>query len=414
MEGPAVSRSMSHSGKTESPALVTWRRFRRVHTAMAGLVFILMAVLISIFCYVIIPDNSPNANQMDLSISTMDPGFRCRSLLVVNPSASAPGLISGFFMGRPAEDISIAVDSVILSSDSIRFLRYGSPVKDELAWESMHLAEVFTGNSEAYDLKEGKIFLSMSDGSTLETSTSELGQRLMDERLVERTYLFGTDRFGRDMFSRILAGTRVSISVGFIAVFISLIIGVSLGAIAGFFGGWTDSMIMWLINVIWSVPTLLLVIAITMALGKGFSQVFIAVGLTMWVEVARVVRGQVINLRDMEYVEAGQALGYRGPRVLVKHLLPNILGPVFVIAASNFASAILLEAGLSFLGMGAQPPTPSWGMMIKENYGYIVVDAAYLAVLPGIAIMSLVLAFTFIGNGLRDAFDERSSSGINS
>jgi peptide/nickel transport system permease protein len=181
-----------------------------------------------------------------------------------------------------------------------------------------------------------------------------------------------------------------------------------LGALAGFYRGWVDKVILWLINVIWSIPTLLLVVAITMALGKGFTQVFIAVGLTMWVEVARIVRGQFFSLREQQFVEAGKALGYKNSRIILKHILPNIIGPVIVIAASNFASAILLEAGLSFLGMGAQPPMPSWGMMIKENYGYIVVDAAYLAIWPGVAIALMVLAFTLLGNGLRDAFDIKS------
>ena len=164
---------------------------------------------------------------------------------------------------------------------------------------------------------------------------------------------------------------------------------------------------MWLVNVIWSIPTLLLVVAISLAIGKGFVQVFVAVGLTMWVEVARMVRGQLFSIREQPFIEAGRALGYSDLRIILRHVLPNITGPVAVIAASNFASAILLEAGLSFLGMGAQPPVPSWGMMIKENYAYIVVDAAWMAVVPGAAIALLVLCFTLLGNGLRDAFDTR-------
>ncbi len=167
---------------------------------------------------------------------------------------------------------------------------------------------------------------------------------------------------------------------------------------------------MWVINVVWSVPTLLLVIAITFALGKGFWQVFVAVGLTMWVEVARVVRGQVLSIREKEYVEAGRALGFSDFRLIFYHILPNVMGIVIVISAANFASAILLEAGLSFLGMGVQPPVPSWGTMIKENYPYIVLDYAYLAILPGLAIMFLVLAFMLMGNALRDALDVRTSS----
>jgi peptide/nickel transport system permease protein len=164
-------------------------------------------------------------------------------------------------------------------------------------------------------------------------------------------------------------------------------------------------MIMWLLNVIWSIPTLLLVFALTLLLGKGFWQVFIAIGLTMWVNVARIVRGQVLAVKQLEYVEAARALGYRDARIIIRHILPNILGPVMVIAAANFASAIVIEAGLSFLGIGVQPPQPSWGLMIKENYNFIITHNPMLALAPGIAIMLLVLAFNLLGNGLRDALN---------
>jgi len=207
-----------------------------------------------------------------------------------------------------------------------------------------------------------------------------------------------------------MIGTRVSLSVGLISVLISLLIGISLGSFAGYFRGWTDRLIMWLINVVWSVPTLLMVIAITLVLGKGFWQIFVAVGLTMWVEVARIVRGQVLSVREKEYVEAARVLGFGHMRILFRHILPNILSPVIIISAANFASAILIEAGLSFLGVGIQPPLPSWGSMIKDHYGFIIVNQAYLAVLPGLAIMIMVLAFTLIGNGLRDALDTREAA----
>ena len=150
---------------------------------------------------------------------------------------------------------------------------------------------------------------------------------------------------------------------------------------------------------------LLLVFALTLLLGKGFWQVFIAIGLTMWVNVARLVRGQVLAVRALEYVEAAKALGYQNSRIIFRHILPNIAGPVLVIAASNFASAIVIEAGLSFLGVGVQPPQPSWGLMIKENYNFIITNNPMLALAPGIAIMILVLAFNLLGNGLRDALD---------
>ena len=189
---------------------------------------------------------------------------------------------------------------------------------------------------------------------------------------------------------------------------ISLIIGILLGLLAGYYRGIVDSAIMWLVNVVWSIPTLLMVIAITLSLGKGFWQIFIAVGLTMWVEVARVVRGQVISARELEYVQVGKILGFNSFRIMFKHIMPNIIGPVIVISAANFASAILIEAGLSFLGIGVQPPMPSWGGMIKDHYAYIIMDKAYLALLPGLFIMSTVLSFMLLGNGIRDAFDVKN------
>jgi peptide/nickel transport system permease protein len=181
-----------------------------------------------------------------------------------------------------------------------------------------------------------------------------------------------------------------------------------MGAIAGYFGGKVDTFIMWVINVTWSIPTLLLVIAITLALGKGFWQVFIAVGLTMWVEVARVVRGQVMSVKQMQYVNAAKALGFNNFRIITKHILPNSMAPVIIISAANFAAAILIESGLSFLGIGAQPPMPSWGGIIKDHYSYIILGKPYLAIIPGLAIMSLVTAFMLIGNALRDALDVKN------
>jgi ABC-type dipeptide/oligopeptide/nickel transport system permease subunit len=162
--------------------------------------------------------------------------------------------------------------------------------------------------------------------------------------------------------------------------------------------------------VMWSIPTLLLVFAITLVLGKGFWQVFIAVGLTLWVNVARLVRGQVMGIRELEYIDAAKALGYGESRIILRHILPNIMGPILVIAASNFATAIVLEAGLSFLGVGVQSPQPSWGLMIKENYNFIITHNPMLAIIPGLAIMVLVLAFNLLGNGLRDALDVRMPS----
>lgn len=235
----------------------------------------------------------------------------------------------------------------------------------------------------------------------------ELQTYIRENRIEKRTFYLGTDRYGRDILSRLIIGTRVSIAVGFVAVLLSITIGIVLGSVSGYFGGVVDDAVMWLINILWAIPTLLLVFAITLTIGKGFWEIFVAIGLTMWVSAARLIRGQVMVLREMEYITAAKTLGLGNARIIMRHILPNIAGPVMVIAASNFATAILIEAGLSFLGIGVQPPRPSWGLMIKEHYNFLLTNRPLLAIIPGLAIMLLVYAFNILGNALRDILDVR-------
>lgn len=355
----------------------TWRRLKKNRGALFGLVVIAIAVLICLLCYIIAPDTSPNADLQTVEIQAKKPGYTQLFLKIPDTTVQQRNFFSRLLNGQPSPYRWLPISSYELKGDTAFVQKY---------------IDADTSVLQSYSINQ------LTQGQPTQIA----------KQFVVKKYWLGTDKFGRDILSRLLIGTRVSLAVGLIAVIISLVLGILLGALAGYYQGKTDAAIMWLINVTWSIPTLLLVFAITLALGKGFWQIFIAVGLTMWVSVARLIRGQVMSLKELEYVQAARALGYKDSRIILRHILPNILGPVMVLAASNFATAIIIEAGLSFLGIGVQPPQPSWGLMIKENYNFIITHNPMLALVPGFAIMLLVLAFNLLGNGLRDAFDVRA------
>lgn len=219
-------------------------------------------------------------------------------------------------------------------------------------------------------------------------------------------HLLGLDDLGRDVLSRILYGSRVSLRVGFSVVILASLIGVSLGAIAGYFGGWADTIIMRLSDILLAFPGILLAIAFVAVLGPSLNNVIIALSVIGWVGYARLVRGQVLKVREIEFVTAAKALGARSHRVIIFHLLPNVINPVIVMATLGLAGAILSEAALSFLGLGVQPPTPSWGAMLSSGRRYLGL-ANHLAIFPGIAIMIAVMGLNFLGDGLIDALDPK-------
>jgi peptide/nickel transport system permease protein len=257
-------------------------------------------------------------------------------------------------------------------------------------------------------ITEDTVFFNDFTGTQAVISKAELNGTDENDWHIEPHYLLGTDRYGRDILSRLIYGSRVSLSVGLISESISIFIGVVLGALAGYFRGKPDILIMWLINVIWAFPSILFIIALSVVLGKGFWQSFVAIGLTGWVDIARIVRGQFFSLRETEYVEATRALGYKPGKIIFRHILPNTLGPIIVTGTAGLATAIIFEASLSFLGLGVQPPTPSWGQMVFDGYKYIVAGTNWgLAVFPSIAIMLTVFSVNLVGDGLRDAFDPK-------
>lgn len=343
---------------------------------MFGLGVIIFSVLLALLAYVVSPDNSPSGNEQILQLETHPPGFSIQIFKKPKADFTATGVVEGIRNGFAKGYEPVPVLSYRFEKDSFAYTEYRGRV---------------------FKAEERKI------------SNAELRGKSERELIENRTFLLGTDKFGRDILSRLLIGVRVSLSVGLVSVIISLIIGIVLGALAGYFKGWVDDCIMWVINVFWSIPTLLLAMGLYVSAVNFFDDklmlIFVAVGITMWVETARIVRGQFLSLREMEFVTAAKSLGYSNGRIIFLHILPNIMGPIIVVACANFANAILVESGLSYIGLGIQPPAPSWGSMLNEYKDFIDTNKAYLALFPGLAIMLLVLAFNLVGNGLRDALD---------
>ena len=377
------------------PGYYVRQRLWQNRPAVAGLAFIALCALVALLGYWVLPDHSPNANHGFVQVQKEGPGLRVLLLRQPLPDsarlgAAADNIFTTWLRGREPEWQETPIGGYAFAGDSVILKPLGEHSAEAGRLRRLPLAAVVGHSGTRAELRH------------LITSSPDY--------LRTRTYALGTDKAGRDELSRLLLGTRISLGIGLVAVLISLGLGMAVGAVAGYFGGWVDSLLLGLMTVVWSIPGIMLVIAISLALdSKGVWVSFVAVGLTMWVDVARVVRGQMLSLRSATFVEAGRVLGLPTARLIARHLLPNMRGPLIVLATSNFASAILLEAGLSFLGLGVQPPAPSWGLMVKEGYDLLGTRAGlWLTLLPGLAISLLVLSFNLLGNGLRDAYDPKT------
>jgi peptide/nickel transport system permease protein len=340
--------------------------------------------VVAVLGYLILPDSTPYANNSFVQLQKKSPGFSVQVIRIPAAYApSSPNLFRKLLSGQEKTYTEYPIRSYQVKGDTI----IARPYEQN---------KVLPQEDKKFALKNL-------------LNTSHPAKHLPEQVVHTKHFWLGTDNAGRDVLSRLLLGTRISLGIGLVAVLISVFVGIVIGAIAGYFGGWIDKLMQFVMTVVWSVPSIMLVIAISLALNsKGIWVSFVAVGLTMWVDVARVVRGQFLSLKEKTYIEAAQVLGLPRYRIIINHLLPNMTGPLIVIATANFASAILMEAGLSFLGLGVQPPAPSWGMMVSEGFQLIGTKAGlFLVLLPSVLISLLVLSFNLLGNGLRDAYDPK-------
>ncbi len=406
------------SNGIESPLKKTWIRLLKNKPAIFSLIVIVFAVILAFIGPSVAPDKTPDADDQVLELANASPGFTVRMLLVKkNREEKDPNIISRILFGKNNSYQMVPINSYAFDDSAnvvVQAYKGEGRKAEQMIFPVVDVVESLSIISPKIEIHGDKAVYTTFEEKQKTVSIASLKKDIAENNIITKKYRLGTDNYGRDILSRLLFGVRVSLSVGLVAVFISLTIGIFMGSVAGFYRGSVDNIIMWFINVVWSIPTILLAMAIRFAIGdkiNSFLAIFIAVGLSMWVEVARIVRGQVLSVREMEYVQAARSLGYNNARIIMKHILPNIIGPIMVIAASDFASAILIEAGLSFVGIGVKPPTPSWGSMLNDHRAYLLTpDRAFLALAPGICIMVMVLAFNLLGNGLRDAFDVKGKT----
>lgn len=379
---------------------------------------IILSILVSVLGYLICPDKTSKANDGAVELGKQLPGFEAAMFKVrKNFAVEQSGFWQTMIWGRENPFNIVPYTSYTIDDLEVTLNVFG---KDNYL-KTYHLIDVvypvskeaLPGTDSFFKEENGRLVFRNLEGEWISTTKAELLHQFEADNLEKRKYYLGSDRFGRDLLSRLIIGTRISVFIGLASVLISLCLGLILGTLSGYFGGIVDSLVLWVMSVVWSIPGIMLVIAISMALNsKGIWVTFIAVGFTTWVEAARIIRGEVKSLKEKQFVEAARAFGLRDFRIVFRHIVPNIYGSIIVIATANYAVAILLEAGLSFLGLSVQPPAPSWGVMVFEGYQVLgTKNSWHMILFPGMAIIIMVLSFNLLGIGLQKSSSPNQQTG---
>jgi peptide/nickel transport system permease protein len=380
-----AERETSRSGEASlwQIGMMSFRR-NSISVAASMVIFVLYSVA---FLAPLLSPFSPY-DQQDFLVTAYQPPLTRLDALVLRQHR--PVIIPM----RPGDDLtSRAANSLILDSQKLRSRNQVYSLKFVNSYR-------IEGDLVIYRQGMREKSISLSDLRNLSVTTGKPAS------IVKKTFLLGTDQYGRDIFSRLIYGSRISLSIGFLVVLISVSLGTVIGISSGYFGGWVDGILMRIVDVLIAFPALFLILIIIATFGNSIYLIVITLSFTGWMGVARIVRGQVLSLKEQEFILAAKSLGLSSPRIIFRHLMPNTLTPVIVAATLRIGSIILTEAGLSFLGLGVQPPTPSWGNIINEGRDSLL-NQWWISTFPGIAILSTVVCFNLIGDGIRDALDPR-------
>ena len=360
--------------------------------------FLLGAIILCFLLPVLMTRSLEDAYHQNPKLAKLPPLSECNYLKVMrNTDQRSPYEGHDPFRYLPYDELTFEEDYII-----IRLGDYS---------ERVHLANAVYRLSDATlnelnTVRNGQYRFMTLLGAEIDSDRNMLSSLVKEEHLVHKRFVLGTDQLGRDILSRLLVGGRLSLSLALVAILITVIVGVSLGVLAGYFGGWLSRILTWLLGLFWSIPAVLFVVIIALALVSARFGVMIGITSVLWVEMAQVIKSRVQSIKDQEYVKASRLIGLSHWRIIKRHILPNVTSPIYVIVAGAFADALMLEAGLSFLGVGITPPHPSWGNMIRTSYGYMLTENyAFMAVVPSVALLLVVLASVFLSNGLKKVLE---------